>query len=165
MQSGKYPLWRFLYIYVNKAPGKPLDPLVAEFVKLIYSKEGQEVVVKDGYMPLSAAQAQAELAKVLEVAVHARAGGRMCRRPATWRPSMVLAPDQSVRDRMAPPAKRIGRLKRIDRAAVFVITLGGIAVVVGVLGHPAVHRGGGRSRCSGLRAWWRRRRPGSWQPA
>ena len=66
VQSGKYPLWRFLYIYVNKAPGKPLDPLVLEFVKLIYSKEGQEVVVKDGYMPLSAAQAQAELAKVVK---------------------------------------------------------------------------------------------------
>jgi phosphate transport system substrate-binding protein len=64
--SGKYPLWRFLYIYVNKAPGKPLDPLVAEFVKYIFSRGGQEVVVKDGYMPLSAAQAQAELAKVLK---------------------------------------------------------------------------------------------------
>ena len=64
--SGKYPLWRFLYVYVNKAPGKPLDPLVAEFVKYIYSREGQEVVVKDGYMPLSAAQAQAELAKILK---------------------------------------------------------------------------------------------------
>jgi phosphate transport system substrate-binding protein len=66
VQSGKYPLWRFLYIYVNKAPGKPLDPLVAEFVKLIFSKEGQDVVVKDGYMPLSAVQAQAELAKILK---------------------------------------------------------------------------------------------------
>jgi len=66
VQSGKYPLWRFLYVYVNKAPGKALDPLVAEFVKLVYSKEGQEVVVKDGYMPLSAAQAQAELAKILK---------------------------------------------------------------------------------------------------
>jgi phosphate transport system substrate-binding protein len=64
VQSGKYPLWRFLYIYVNKAPGKPLDPLVLEFIRLMFSKEGQEVVVKDGYMPLSAAQAQAELAKV-----------------------------------------------------------------------------------------------------
>ncbi len=64
--SGKYPLWRFLYVYVNKAPGKPLEPLVAEFVKLIYSREGQEVVVKDGYMPLSAAQAQAELATILK---------------------------------------------------------------------------------------------------
>ncbi len=62
--SGKYPLWRFLYIYVNKAPGKPLDPLVAEFTKLIYSKEGQEAVVKDGYMPLPASIAKAEWAKV-----------------------------------------------------------------------------------------------------
>ena len=40
--SGKYPLARFLYVYVNKAPGKPLDPLIREFVKLIVSKEGQE---------------------------------------------------------------------------------------------------------------------------
>jgi phosphate transport system substrate-binding protein len=64
VKSGKYPLWRFLYIYVNKPPGKPLDPLVGEFVKLIYSKEGQEVVVKDGYDPLSADLAKQELAKV-----------------------------------------------------------------------------------------------------
>jgi phosphate transport system substrate-binding protein len=64
VRSGKYPLARFLYIYVNKAPGKPLAPLVAEFVKLIFSKEGQQEVVKDGYMPLTAAQAQAELAKI-----------------------------------------------------------------------------------------------------
>ncbi len=62
--SGKYPLWRFLYIYVNKAPGKPLDPLVAEFVKLLFSKEGQEVVVKDGYLPLTAEQCRQELAKI-----------------------------------------------------------------------------------------------------
>ena len=61
--GGKYPLWRFLYIYVNKAPGKPLDPLAAEFVKLIFSKEGQQEVVKDGYMPLPAALAAAEVAK------------------------------------------------------------------------------------------------------
>ena len=64
--SGKYPLWRFLYVYVNKAPGKPVAPLVAEFVKLLFSKEGQEAVVKDGYMPLGAAQAQAELTKVVK---------------------------------------------------------------------------------------------------
>lgn len=64
VQAGKYPLSRFLFIYVNKAPSKPLDPLVGEFIKLIFSKEGQEQVVKDGYYPLSAAQAAAELAKV-----------------------------------------------------------------------------------------------------
>ena len=62
--SGKYPLWRFLLIYVNKAPGRPMDPLSTEFVKLMFSKEGQDAVVKDGYMPLSAKQAQDETAKV-----------------------------------------------------------------------------------------------------
>jgi phosphate transport system substrate-binding protein len=62
--SGKYPLARFLYVYVNKAPNRPLDPLQLEFLKLMLSKEGQEVVVKDGYMPLSAKQVQEELAKI-----------------------------------------------------------------------------------------------------
>jgi phosphate transport system substrate-binding protein len=64
VKSGKYPLNRFLYIYINKAPGKPLDPVVKEFCKLIYSKEGQEVVVKDGYLPLPAEIAKQELAKL-----------------------------------------------------------------------------------------------------
>jgi phosphate transport system substrate-binding protein len=52
--NGTYPLARFLYVYVNKAPNKPLNPLEAEFVKLILSKQGQEVVMKDGYIPLPA---------------------------------------------------------------------------------------------------------------
>ncbi len=62
--ADKYPLHRFLYIYVNKAPGKPLDPIVKEFLKLILSKEGQEVVVKDGYLPLTPKVVQEELAKL-----------------------------------------------------------------------------------------------------
>jgi phosphate transport system substrate-binding protein len=62
--SSKYPLARFLYIYVNKAPGKPLDPVVREFLKFIFSKEGQEIVVKDGYMPLPAKIVSEELAKL-----------------------------------------------------------------------------------------------------
>jgi phosphate transport system substrate-binding protein len=62
--SGKYPLSRFLYLYINRAPNRPLDPLVAEFVKLIFSKEGQEVVIKDGYLPVSADIARQELAKI-----------------------------------------------------------------------------------------------------
>jgi phosphate transport system substrate-binding protein len=62
--SGKYPLSRFLYIYVNKAPGKPLDPLVKEYLKLILSKDGQEVVVKDGYLPLPPAIVSEELKKL-----------------------------------------------------------------------------------------------------
>jgi phosphate transport system substrate-binding protein len=64
VKSGKYPLNRFLYLYINKAPGKPLDPLVKEFCKLIFSKEGQEVVVKDGYLPLPPEVAKQELAKL-----------------------------------------------------------------------------------------------------
>jgi phosphate transport system substrate-binding protein len=62
--SGKYPLARFLYLYVNKAPGKPLDPVVAEFLKFIFSKEGQEIVIKDGYLPLTGKIAAEELAKL-----------------------------------------------------------------------------------------------------
>ena len=52
--SGKYPMARFLYIYVNKKPNEPMDKLVHEFVKFVNSKEGQEVVVKDGYYPMPA---------------------------------------------------------------------------------------------------------------
>jgi phosphate transport system substrate-binding protein len=62
--SKKYPLARYLYVYVNKAPGKPLDPLVKEFLKLVSSREGQEVVVKDGYLPLTAAIVAEELRKL-----------------------------------------------------------------------------------------------------
>ncbi len=50
--AGTYPLARFLYVYVNKAPGKALDPIVREFMHFVLSKEGQEVVVKDGYFPI-----------------------------------------------------------------------------------------------------------------
>ena len=50
--GGEYPLARFLLVYVNKKPGTPLDPLTLEFLRFVLSKEGQEVVVKDGYYPL-----------------------------------------------------------------------------------------------------------------
>jgi phosphate transport system substrate-binding protein len=62
--SGSYPLARFLYVYVNKVPGKPLDPLTREFVKLIVSREGQEGVVKDGYFPIPATIAKEEQNKI-----------------------------------------------------------------------------------------------------
>ena len=52
--SGKYPLSRFLFVYVNKEPNKALDPLTKEFLKFVLSREGQEIVVKDGYYPMSA---------------------------------------------------------------------------------------------------------------
>ncbi|TVM00695.1 MAG: phosphate-binding protein [Candidatus Brocadia sp. WS118] len=63
VMNGSYPLARFLYVYINKKPGQPLDPLVKEFVKFILSKEGQEVVVKDGYLPLPASVVEEEVKK------------------------------------------------------------------------------------------------------
>lgn len=62
--NGSYPLARFLYVYVNKVPGKPLPPLTREFITLVLSRQGQEVVVKDGYIPLPAKVAQRELEKI-----------------------------------------------------------------------------------------------------
>lgn len=53
--TGSYPLSRFLYIYVNKAPQSPLPALEREFVRLVLSRTGQQIVVKDGYIPLPAA--------------------------------------------------------------------------------------------------------------
>ncbi|PKM34858.1 MAG: phosphate-binding protein [Gammaproteobacteria bacterium HGW-Gammaproteobacteria-10] len=60
--AGTYPLARFLYVYVNKHPNKPLAPLEQEFIKMVLSKTGQQVVIKDGYIPLPAKVAN----KVLE---------------------------------------------------------------------------------------------------
>ncbi len=64
VMNGSYPLARFLYVYINKKPGQPLDPLVKEFVLFILSKEGQDVVIKDGFLPLPASVVEAELKKV-----------------------------------------------------------------------------------------------------
>jgi phosphate transport system substrate-binding protein len=62
--SGKYPMARFLYVYINKAPNKPVDPLTREFLKFVLSKEGQEIVVKDGFLPLTAKIEAQEVAKL-----------------------------------------------------------------------------------------------------
>ncbi len=61
VKSGKYPVWRPLYVYVGRKPGKPMDPLTREFLKFVLSKEGQEIVIKDGFYPLSAEQAAKQL--------------------------------------------------------------------------------------------------------
>jgi len=52
--NGSYPIARFLYIYVNRAPGKPMDKLISEFLKFVLSKDGQQIVIKDGFFPLPA---------------------------------------------------------------------------------------------------------------
>jgi phosphate transport system substrate-binding protein len=62
--SGKYPLGRMLYLYVAKKPNEPLPKLVEEFLKYALSREGQEVVVKDGYLPLPAKVAADQLAGI-----------------------------------------------------------------------------------------------------
>ncbi|MEH0688437.1 phosphate ABC transporter substrate-binding protein PstS family protein [Vibrio cholerae] len=62
--TGRYPLSRYLYVYVNKHPDKPLPPIEREFIRFIYSKQGQALVSKDGYVPLSPEIAQQELEKV-----------------------------------------------------------------------------------------------------
>jgi len=59
--TGEYPLARFLYIYVNKNPREAMDSLTFEFLRYINSKQGQEVVVKDGFYPLPAAAATASV--------------------------------------------------------------------------------------------------------
>jgi len=62
--SGDYPMARFLYIYVNKKPGQAMDKLTQEFLKFILCKEGQEVVIKDGYFPVPAEVVDEELKKL-----------------------------------------------------------------------------------------------------
>jgi phosphate transport system substrate-binding protein len=62
--TGKYPLARFLYVYVNQAPGKELDPLRREFLRYVLSRQGQEDVVKDGYYPLTERLVQKSLAAI-----------------------------------------------------------------------------------------------------
>lgn len=62
--AGRYPYVPYLRIYVNRAPGKPLDPFVREYLRMVLSPEGQAIIAaqkdaEDGYVPLD----QAELAR------------------------------------------------------------------------------------------------------
>lgn len=59
--TGDYPLSRFLYVYVNYQPGSELDPLRREFIKYIFSRNGQEDVMKQGYYPINAGIARRNL--------------------------------------------------------------------------------------------------------
>lgn len=60
----KYPLSRYLYIYIVRDPRGPMDPLTREFLRFVLSREGQDVVVKDGFLPLPIEVVTAELAKL-----------------------------------------------------------------------------------------------------
>lgn len=61
--AGRYPLSRFLFVYVNKEPNKPLDPAVREMLKYILSKQGQDQVAKDEFLPLTPKMVREELKK------------------------------------------------------------------------------------------------------
>lgn len=62
--DGKYPLSRYLYIYVNKHPNKPLGLIEREFIKMVLSQQGQYIVQKDGYIPLTHTLINQELDKL-----------------------------------------------------------------------------------------------------
>lgn len=62
--NGTYPLARFLYIYVNKQPNQALPPLEREFIKMVLSQNGQQIVFKDGFVPLPSKVASQELVKL-----------------------------------------------------------------------------------------------------
>jgi phosphate transport system substrate-binding protein len=69
VQAGRYPLAPHLHVYVNRAPGKPLDPLVNEYLRMVLSRDGQAIIAAlppgdEPYLPLTAAEATAELAKL-----------------------------------------------------------------------------------------------------
>ena len=59
--AGDFPITRFLYVYVNAKPGTKIDPLRAEFVKFVFSKQGQTGVIKDGFFPIPSAIAGQDL--------------------------------------------------------------------------------------------------------
>lgn len=62
--SGDYPMARFLYLTVNYRPGSTLEPLRSEFIRYVFSRDGQEAVIKDGYLPVPATVCAEELRAV-----------------------------------------------------------------------------------------------------
>lgn len=69
VQAGRYPMAPHLHVYVSRAPGKPLDPLVKEYLRMVLSREGQAIIAAlppgdEPFLPLTAAEAAQELAKL-----------------------------------------------------------------------------------------------------
>ena len=61
-----YPYGRFLYFYLRRMPGQPLDPLAVEYMRMVLSRDGQQIIASQtkGYMPLTAEEVRVELAKL-----------------------------------------------------------------------------------------------------
>lgn len=65
LRNRTYPLFDRIYAYANDNPQEGLDPKVAEFLRFIVSRQGQELIEEDGkYLPLTAEAANAQLAKI-----------------------------------------------------------------------------------------------------
>jgi phosphate transport system substrate-binding protein len=62
--SGEYPIARYLYVYFNKKPNEPIDPLRGEFIKYVLSKEGQAQTEKSGFYPLTSEMREKELKRI-----------------------------------------------------------------------------------------------------
>ncbi len=62
--NGTYPLSRFLFIYINKKPGKAIAPEVEEFLRLVLSREGQSLVGTSGFIPMDENTASGQRAKL-----------------------------------------------------------------------------------------------------
>ncbi len=64
-QNRSYPLVESIYIYINRAPGKPVEPKLREFLRYILSRQGQQDVFQDGgYLPLTAEVLREQLKKI-----------------------------------------------------------------------------------------------------
>jgi phosphate transport system substrate-binding protein len=63
--SRLYPLSRPVRFYINSGPAIPADPRVVEFLRFVLSRQGQELVLREGdFLPLSGAEARSELARL-----------------------------------------------------------------------------------------------------
>lgn len=61
----KYPLTREVFVYINRQPGKPVDPKIQEFLRYILSWDGQQDVKREGdFLPLSEQEAREGLEKL-----------------------------------------------------------------------------------------------------
>ena len=65
VRNRSYPLADEVYIYLNREPGKPVDPKLKEYLRYILSREGQDAITRDGkYLPLTAEQVREQLRKL-----------------------------------------------------------------------------------------------------
>lgn len=64
--DGTYPLDRYVFLFIRRAPGKPLDPFVREYLRIALSRQGQQIVASepDGFLPLNATEVAEELSKL-----------------------------------------------------------------------------------------------------